>query len=511
MGKQVILQDLKSYTWRSQDGFHLIGNPTAFPEAAGIEAASKYLSQQTTGFAWIFEDDKRIVAATDTARSIPLFYHFNGQSLSISNDIYSLCAENELHSFNRSEFEVFQKLAYVPGDATLIDDVQVLNPQEYLSFDKETCILKIEKYESQNTIDSSYTLEDVLDDMFDRLIAELNGRPAVIPLSAGYDSRLILAGLVQKGYPKIQAFTYGREGAYEQEIAKKVCEQLNISWNFVQYDEAIFDSYLNNEGLAYERYASQFLAVAHEQDYFALSLLNKQGLIPENSVIIPGFCADVNAGSQVLNKSLLKNYTSFEEFLEQRLLPKNDDSESKINFNLLGTDINPPKEEWQDLYEDYLVNNRLTKFIVNAVRAYEYFGYTWQLPFWSTDFISFWKAKSYNEKFKRKLYNSTLKAHYFKPLEIDFDAKFRDKLIDDSSLLQKVKELTPDTVKPILKRWFIPKNEMDVNNLMLFAQRLEDDEPIIHAKFKDENQAHAAWYLQKLQNGKKPFLSGSAN
>jgi asparagine synthase (glutamine-hydrolysing) len=33
---------------------------------------------------------------------------------------------------------------------------------------------------------------------------------------------------------------------------------------------------------------------------------------------------------------------------------------------------------------------RQPKFIVNAVRTYEYFGYEWRLPLWDKDLVSFW-------------------------------------------------------------------------------------------------------------------------
>ena len=40
--------------------------------------------------------------------------------------------------------------------------------------------------------------------------------------------------------------------------------------------------------------------------------------------------------------------------------------------------------------EDWFVNHKVAKFVVNAVRMFEFFGYDWKLPLWDDELISLW-------------------------------------------------------------------------------------------------------------------------
>ena len=52
-------------------------------------------------------------------------------------------------------------------------------------------------------------------------------------MSGGLDSRLILSKLVEKGYKKILAFSYGIRGNSDSKIAKEICEKLNVKWQHI--------------------------------------------------------------------------------------------------------------------------------------------------------------------------------------------------------------------------------------------------------------------------------------
>ena len=50
------------------------------------------------------------------------------------------------------------------------------------------------------------------------------------------------------------------------------------------------------------------------------------------------------------------------------------------------------------------VQERQAKFIVNSVRAYEYFGYEWLIPLWDNALFDFWAKVPITLRYQRRLY-----------------------------------------------------------------------------------------------------------
>ena len=62
---------------------------------------------------------------------------------------------------------------------------------------------------------------------FQRMLGSLKkNQPLLIPLSGGYDSRLIACLCKKSGLENVTCFTYGREDSFEVAISKKVASAL---------------------------------------------------------------------------------------------------------------------------------------------------------------------------------------------------------------------------------------------------------------------------------------------
>ena len=57
-----------------------------------------------------------------------------------------------------------------------------------------------------------------------RLIKYAKGKQIVVPLSGGFDSRLVLTALAEARYPHLLAFTYGRHHSGEVKMSEKISE-----------------------------------------------------------------------------------------------------------------------------------------------------------------------------------------------------------------------------------------------------------------------------------------------
>ena len=147
---------------------------------------------------------------------------------------------NDLDNVNSDEF---LSIGFVAGEETLLQDIFQVQAGEYLIFDdnklkKEFYFDYLTKKISTKSFDELKSeFLDILRDSIQRIIKLANGRHIVLPLSGGYDSRLIASLLKQANYQNVTCFTYGKKNSPEVIISKKVANELGFKWFFVEYNE----------------------------------------------------------------------------------------------------------------------------------------------------------------------------------------------------------------------------------------------------------------------------------
>ena len=52
--------------------------------------------------------------------------------------------------------------------------------------------------------------------------------------------------------------------------------------------------------------------------------------------------------------------------------------------------------------------NRQSKYVLNGLRTYEYFGHDWHIPLWDREYMDFWKTVPLHLKENQKLYKKVL-------------------------------------------------------------------------------------------------------
>jgi len=75
----------------------------------------------------------------------------------------------------------------------------------------------------------------------------------------------------------------------------------------------------------------------------------------------------------------------------------------KINKSTTGLEIKD-NETCANAIEFFDFNERQAKFIVNSVRAYEFFGYEWRIPLWDTELIDFFLKVPIKYRISQNLY-----------------------------------------------------------------------------------------------------------
>ena len=217
---------------------------------------------------------EKLFAAVDRTRTFPLFYMHHNQKLIVTDNSSYLKEKFDLPINDLSKRE-FLYTGYVTGDQTLINSVYQIKAGEFLFFDKKTKNIGYSDFTvSENKLKNSLSVEDelysLLNESISRLIESAQGRTIVIPLSGGYDSRVIATLLKNKNYKKVICFSYGVKNSIDAKISKEVARKLNFPWHFVDYDKIDFNQKLieTREFVDYYNFAFNNVSVFLLQDFF---------------------------------------------------------------------------------------------------------------------------------------------------------------------------------------------------------------------------------------------------
>ena len=361
-------------------------------------------------FALVVQTPDDILCVVDRLRSIPLFYAKTGSRFIMADDANRIQDQTQslFHEKNGAEFLV---TGYVTGRETLFDGICQIQAGEYLRYsrheDHPTTFFYHrfwhEDYFSDSEEDLLHRLDEVFIAVFERIIASVqqHGLQIVVPLSGGLDSRIVVTMLKRLGVEEVICFSYGKNGNYESEISKKVAEALGYKWYFVEYThDKWYQCYHSKEASAYKHYAGNLASLPHLQDFLALQELKKEGKLPEKTVFIPGHSGDFLAGTYIPADYDKLNYYSFENYAQEILKSHyflwdlNNEADifpyfKKKISDTMGTVQIHDRESYVNQVLYFVFSERVVKFIVNSVRVYEFFGYSWRVPLWDNQLIDF--------------------------------------------------------------------------------------------------------------------------
>ena len=382
---------------------------SSLPSSSGIyhDALKDLLLGFNGTFALVIETRDSLLCVVDRIRSIPLFYAKTDTQFILSDDANSIRALIK-PQFNENNGAEFLVTGYVTGRETLFNGIFQIQAGEYLSFTRKDSHFTTSVYHRfwhDNFFPDSEEellkrLDAVFVHVFQRLIASTKGKglQIVVPLSGGLDSRIIVAMLKRLGVDDVICFSYGQKENNEVKISKKVAEALGYQWYFVELtNDKWYQCYHSDEMSAFNLYAGNLASLPHIQDFLALQELQKEGTIPQKSVFIPGHCGNLIAGDCLPGNfpEMLPNNGQFitRALQEHYLLWPWNESENRelekifrerIQQAVGDIDIHDA-DSLANTLEYFNCNERQAKFIVNSVRVYEFFGYTWRIPLWDAE------------------------------------------------------------------------------------------------------------------------------
>ena len=386
---------------------------------------------------------------SDRARSIPLYYAIDGGIVSDRGRIVKDEIGGVVDPVAESEFLLTR---YVTGPETVWEGVSATHPGEVVELNGgDLRRWRYWEYWPASTRDTTGSTEDPMDVLrrgfetaLDRLQRVADGRPIVVPLSGGYDSRLLAAALVARDH-EVVGFTFGRSGHPDVELSREVADRLRIRWEFVPYSAADWWEWYHSE--ACERYRTEAFggdALPFLAEWPAIHRLLEEERVPADALFCPGHTVAtpserlpafaVESGGQgetgcgLVNETGSRPIEATVEALVAYILERHynlwewDDeafasaARKRIERGLLGdrppAAVNSPATA-AAAYERWEWNGRMTTFTNGDLRVYEDAGVDWWLPLWDPAYVRSWEQIPLAARRNKRLH-AELAADYYR-------------------------------------------------------------------------------------------------
>lgn len=520
----VLLSYNRGYNWSSVDnihfkGFFFIGEKLL----RGVEAIAflqkhnsfneiiEVLPQLNGQYSFIIEKEKNFLFAVDRLRTFPLFYQEKGHQIFISDSVQELVALNKQFKINPTAKSQFLASGYTHDDLTLIENIHQVEAGEYILFNGQITKQFYYNYYPDKIShlplsELTESFKSIINTITRKLTLFLTDKTPVVPLSSGYDSRLIVTLLKMAGFNNVICVTFGKEGNSELNVSRKVAEKLGYRWIFIPYTIDLINGYLDSQVFTdYYKYASNYTSMFYMQEYFAIKKLSEENIIPDNSVFLPGHCGDLIAGSHLWG-DVTKNISATK--LAEKLYAK--------NFNL----VIPPRKVKKKIksrlnsklkykspayakLQNWELKERQPKFIINSSNVFSYFGYEYYMPLGDKEFMEFFTNLPLKHLINRNFYINVLSNDFFTPMNIDLNRKVLPSAFDLNLQLAKttIKNLLPWSIKKIFFH-----HEDTFNYRLIIGAMIEDMKKRkypVNERVQYENSFIVQWYISVLENNKE--------
>jgi asparagine synthase (glutamine-hydrolysing) len=465
-------------------------------------------------FSVIIRSESEVLAASDPSRFFPLFYCLKNNELFLSDDI-----EYTRKNSGTRKFDPLAKLEYLASaftgeSRTLFRDVYQICPGEAVSFSegrKESVVF----FTLTRSIDQlSRIPRDRLADLtriqinhaFERILVPLKGKPILLPLSGGIDSRLIACQLKKHELYDVTCFTYGRR-TREVEISRRVAEKLGFKWFFIEYTrELVGKLYKDPLFEKYYSYTSRGTSMFYLQEYPAIKWLFDKKIITTDYAVLPGHPGDLLRGSLLLEKN--PEQTSIkdlpETLLKRKFIHTVLSGKEKIILlesleNYLSRIQTDPEVLSYSVQEEWELKERTSKYIMNSSHAFTYFGLKCFFPLADKELIEFFKFLPLENRVFGNLYQEVLYSLFFKFYKLDFaddiqPSVFKQKL---STLKKNIRPYLP----VFIKKRLLLKN--DWANYEIMTRGLLEELHKNNIRPADNGSSHLYrilnWYLMKKE------------
>lgn len=393
-------------------------------------AFEKRLKASNGQFAVIIKHPDGLMAACDHSRSIPLFYYQSTNHLIISDQTQAIVDYAGELPLNKRQAVPFLLCGFTLNRYTLLDQLYQIEAGQYIYcvpkpihqfyhtlYDQK---VKTSPFAATNMGIVEQKLRSVYFSHFDAL----NNRLIALPLTGGYDSRLIACLLKEYGYKNLLLYTYGRPNNKDYQTAQKTAKILNLPYEFIPYTDQLIRDFISKPAFKdYYPAGSNHSSMFYMQDYFAIQAMQKQQMIPEDAVIMPGHTGML-AGSHLLT-NLQKIKTSHQLarlILKQYFtaLPLKT-KHTRFLLPMIKEKLPPDDFSVDRLFENWVFKEPQVKFTINSIQAYKHSAYDVIMPLLDRELIKLFAELPFEQRLNKQLYTKVIRDLFFKKHGISWE------------------------------------------------------------------------------------------
>ncbi|WP_303921017.1 hypothetical protein [Draconibacterium sediminis] len=390
-----------------------------------------FVSRLNGQFSIVVNNEEETWATCCHTWSFPLFYKIDNGNFSISDQpeqLQQTTADKEIDAFASSYFLQF---GVTPFQQTLNATIAQIQPGEIVCFKNNSGNVTSDfVFQLQHKANAKQTPLDVATHfrkVFEKFFNQIENKQILLPLTRGYDSRLLACLLAEFGHKNVLCATWGRKNNSEKQTAQKVAKKLGFQYQFIEYNEELIDNFKNDAKFTdYANYSGHSSSMPYLQDYFAVKYLREKKLINKKTVALPGHPGDFLRGAHLNNSILDLKASELGATLIKTLgtsLPANPDFRAALQKYLEENLIIQNSLTPAEAYDIWDLRERQCKFISNSNQVYAYFGVNVLMPLFDKQNLQFFAGTDALNKNREQLYNKTLEDYFFKKHGVDFDLK----------------------------------------------------------------------------------------
>ncbi|WP_297098198.1 hypothetical protein [uncultured Draconibacterium sp.] len=470
---------LKKYSWTTEKnvsvtGFAWLGEEyfdgqdfaaQTQKHTANFRQFKDFISRLNGQFSIVVNNENETWGTCCHTWSFPLFYKIDKDNFFISDQpekLQQIKADEEIDAFASSYFLQF---GVTPFQQTLHKTIAQIQPGEIIRFKNNSEEINSDfAFQLQQKPIAERTTKYIATHfrtVFEKYYKQIKNKQILLPLTRGYDSRLLACLLAEFGHKNVLCATWGRKNNSEKQTAQKVAEKLGFKYRFIEYNEELINNFKSDPTFTnYANYAGHYSSMPYLQDYFSIKLLKEQKLIDENTVALPGHPGDFLRGAHLNNSILNLEVSELGTALIKTLgtsLPAKPEFKATLQEILEENLLKQKNISPAEAYEFWDLQERQCKFISNSNQVYSFFGVDVLMPLFDKESPQFFAGINARNKNREQLYNQTLEDHFFKKHGVDFDLK---QIADqENSKLQRLKNGIIKAAPHHLKTLYYPMND----------------------------------------------------
>jgi len=470
--------------WETVGSAHATGSAfidgeiqTAARLASMLDDASdiETVLQRANGFfaAVVFRDDD-VHLCTDRIASHSLFYGQMSDNAYFSDNAAWVRERVGDESYDPVSEVEYLTSGYVTGRDTLSPNVSQLLSGEHIKITDEPTVTRSRWFNFPETRDpdqqtgtassrllenSSYESEtgllEALDqtyvNAYERLIEYADGRPIVVSLSAGHDSRLNLLMLSRLDYDNLIALTYAEKDK-ETTICKRIVDDLGAQWIYAgETHEQWFEWYNSSKYEQFQKESGFLHRIPSLGTVMGVKTAHEADILPDNAVFVTGDGV-ISTGEHIMAPVAEAEEITANEVYERiasthyKFWDWNDDVadalQNRVESGLGDAKIETPEDAIQAL-ERWDWQERQSKFIPRYY-VYEFWDYDWWLPLWDAEVVNFWQHLPLAKKFDKQIHRNYVELLHREVADVN-DGRVESSVWSGASLGQRLKNTLRNT------------------------------------------------------------------